>query len=72
MGWTLNHAAPTCHVLQAEGHGAYLYVASGQVTLGDHNLYQGDAAKISGQPGLEVTAQRDSELAVVVVPVQGG
>jgi redox-sensitive bicupin YhaK (pirin superfamily) len=52
-----------------EGYSAYLYVASGRVRLGDHTLVQGDAARITGDPSLEVEAEQDSELAMVVVRV---
>ena len=51
------------------GYGAYLYIASGQVRLGELDLSEGDAAKISGEPSVEVQAVRDSELAMVVVRV---
>jgi redox-sensitive bicupin YhaK (pirin superfamily) len=51
------------------GYGAYLYVASGEVNVGDETLWQGDAAKITNEDSVKVNAERDSELAVVVVPV---
>jgi redox-sensitive bicupin YhaK (pirin superfamily) len=50
-----------------EGYGAYLYVASGQIQLGEHNLSEGDAAKIVDDPTVNVEASQDSELAMVVV-----
>jgi quercetin 2,3-dioxygenase len=51
------------------GYGAYLYVASGSVRLGDQTLSAGDAARITSDPSLEVEAEQDSELAMVVVQV---
>lgn len=51
------------------GHGAYLYMASGRVRLGDHTLAQGDAARITDAPSVEVEAEQDSELAMMVVRV---
>jgi quercetin 2,3-dioxygenase len=51
------------------GYGAYLYVASGSVRLGDQTLSAGDAARITGDPSLEAEAEQDSELAMVVVRV---
>ena len=50
-----------------EGYGAYLYVASGQIRLGEHTLSEGDAAKIVDEPTVTVEASQDSELAMVVV-----
>lgn len=52
-----------------DGCGAYLYVASGQVRLDGHTLSEGDAARITGTPSVDVTAEQDSELAIVVVRV---
>ncbi len=52
-----------------EGYGAYLYVASGQIWLGEHTLSEGDAAKIVDEPTVTVEASQDSELAMVVVRV---
>ena len=51
------------------GYGAYLYVASGQVELNERTLSQGDAAKITGEPWVEVKGDQESELAMVVVQV---
>lgn len=51
------------------GYGAYLYVASGRVKVGNETLAAGDSAKITNQPAVEVAAEQDSELAVVVVRV---
>jgi quercetin 2,3-dioxygenase len=51
------------------GYGAYLYVVSGKVRLEGQTLSQGDAARITGTPALEVEAEQDSELAMVVVRV---
>ena len=50
-----------------EGYGAYLYVASGQIRLGEDTLSEGDAAKIVDEPTVTVEASEDSELAMVVV-----
>jgi quercetin 2,3-dioxygenase len=49
------------------GYGAYLYVASGSVRLGDQTLSEGDAAKIVDEPTVTVEASQDSELTMVVV-----
>jgi redox-sensitive bicupin YhaK (pirin superfamily) len=50
-----------------EGYGAYLYVASGKIRLGEHTLSEGDAAKIVDEPAVATEASQDSELAMVVV-----
>ena len=52
-----------------DGYGAYLYIVSGQVQLDGQTLSEGDAAKISGVPSVDVEADEDSELAMVVVRV---
>ncbi len=51
------------------GYGAYVYVASGQVQLNGHTLSNGDAAKVVDEPVVAVEAQKESELAAVVVRV---
>jgi hypothetical protein len=53
-----------------DGYGGYLYVASGKIELDGQVLAQGDAAKITGVPSVDVTANEDSELTLVVVRVQ--
>jgi redox-sensitive bicupin YhaK (pirin superfamily) len=50
-----------------EGYGAYLYVVSGKIQLGEHTLSEGDAAKIIDELTVTVEASQDSELAMVVV-----
>jgi redox-sensitive bicupin YhaK (pirin superfamily) len=50
------------------GYGAYLYVVSGEVNLNAATLFQGDAAKIIGEP-VEVKGSKESELTMVVVRV---
>jgi quercetin 2,3-dioxygenase len=51
------------------GYGAYLYVASGRVRLGDYTMAQGDAARITDYPSVEIEAEQDGELAIMVVRV---
>jgi len=50
-----------------EGYGVYLYVASGQIRIGEDTLSEGDAAKIVDEPTVTVEASQGSELAMVVV-----
>ena len=53
----------------ASGYGAYLYVVSGKINIGANALAAGDAAKITGSGSVDISAEQDSELALVVVPV---
>lgn len=43
------------------GKGQYLYLISGEIILNDENLWAGDAAKITGEESLEISAVSDSE-----------
>ncbi|WP_424356964.1 pirin family protein [Methanocella sp. MCL-LM] len=53
-----------------EGRGAYLYVLSGgPVTIAGHVLPAGSSAEIVGPEAVVVTAEKDSELLLVDVPV---
>jgi redox-sensitive bicupin YhaK (pirin superfamily) len=63
---SLQSGKSASHQLE-EGSGAYLYVASGKIRLGEHTLSEGDAAKIFDEPIVSVEASQDSELAMVVV-----
>jgi redox-sensitive bicupin YhaK (pirin superfamily) len=63
---SLQSGKSTSHELD-EGYGAYLYVASGEIRLGEHTLYEGDAVKVVDEPAVAVEASEDSELAMVVV-----
>jgi quercetin 2,3-dioxygenase len=53
-----------------DGRGGYLYLIDGQITAGDEKLSTGDAAKVFGPEGLQVTAQDGSELILVEVPLE--
>ena len=52
-----------------EGFGAYFFVAEGQVAVNGERVEAGDAARVTGVSKLEVEADSDSELAMVVVRV---
>ena len=54
----------------AEDRGAYLYVIAGALALGDDKLGTGDAAKIYGAEGLDMTAVDDSELILIEAPLR--
>lgn len=49
------------HSLRPDRH-AWVHVARGEVDLGGHALESGDAAALSGEPGLEISARKDSEV----------
>ena len=50
--------------------GGYLYVIEGAVSLDDHDLDSGDAAKIPHQDELTIVARDPSELILVDVPMK--
>jgi redox-sensitive bicupin YhaK (pirin superfamily) len=54
-----------------EGTGGYLYVISGAITLGGERLSTGDAATISDEPSIEITAEEASELILVETRLDG-
>ena len=49
------------HALRPERH-AWVHVARGEVDLGGHALESGDAAALSSEPALEISARKDSEV----------
>jgi quercetin 2,3-dioxygenase len=49
--------------------GAYLYVISGAVAVGDDELRTGDAAKVTDEPSIGVRASEPTELILVDVPM---
>lgn len=49
------------HALRSGRH-AWVHVARGEVALGGHVLESGDAAALSGEPGLEISSRTDSEV----------
>ena len=49
------------HALRPDRH-AWVHVARGEVDLGGHVLESGDAAALSAEPGLEISARKDSEV----------
>ena len=52
-----------------EGYGAYFYVISGSVKLGEYTLNAGDAAKISQESSISIQALEESHLLLTVVRV---
>ena len=51
------------------GRGAYAYLIDGQARFDGEPVATGDAAKVTGQPSLEITAEAPSELILVDVPL---
>ncbi len=51
-----------------KGHGAYVFVISGEITLGKHTLSQGDAAAISGEL-VEIISKKSSQALLIEVPL---
>lgn len=64
----LEPGAAVHHALVA-GRGAYAYLIEGEAAFDGHALATGDAAKVHGQPGLDVKALSVSELILVDVPL---
>ena len=51
------------------GRGAYVYLIEGRARFDGEPVATGDAAKVTGQPSLEITAEAPSELILVDVPL---
>ena len=51
------------------GRGVYLYLISGEASVGDDTLANGDAAKVTDEPELAIDATSVSELILVDVPM---
>ena len=49
--------------------GAYVYLIGGQARFDGEPVATGDAAKVTGQPSLEIAAEAPSELILVDVPM---
>jgi quercetin 2,3-dioxygenase len=62
----LNAGANATHQL-AEGRGVYLYVIEGDVTVNGDAMATGDAAQITNETRIEISATRTSELILVDV-----
>jgi redox-sensitive bicupin YhaK (pirin superfamily) len=52
------------------GRGAYVYLIDGQARFDAEPVASGDAAKVTGQPALAITAEAPSELILVDVPLR--
>jgi redox-sensitive bicupin YhaK (pirin superfamily) len=52
------------------GRGAYAYLIEGEAAFDDQPVAAGDAAKVTDQPELRITARSESELIVVDVPLE--
>ena len=57
----LSRGQAVSHTLRPDRH-AWVHVARGEVDLGGHVLESGDAAALSAEPGLEISARKDSEV----------
>ena len=57
------------YALHRPGHGVYLYVIDGEVGLADTKLGKRDAMGLSELNDFEFTAQRDSQLLLIEVPM---
>ncbi|MES2701301.1 MAG: pirin family protein [Bacteroidota bacterium] len=57
------------HRLHTEGHGAYIFVITGKVTVGDQVLGRRDALGISKAEAFEIVANEDSDVLILEVPM---
>ncbi len=55
-------------VTQPLRHGAYILVSDGSITLDGQTLSKGDAAEISGQNAVTLSAVSDAEIVLIDVP----
>ncbi|CAN5766583.1 pirin family protein [soil metagenome] len=53
-----------------EGRGAYVYLIGGRATFDGEQVGTGDAAKVTDQPELRISASHPSELILVDVPME--
>lgn len=53
-----------------DGRGAYVYLIDGEATIDGRPISTGDAAKVTDQAAIEITATGTSELIVVDVPMR--
>ena len=52
------------------GRGSYVYLIEGIATFDDHPVRTGDAAMVTDQDSLQITAEQPSELILVDVPME--
>jgi hypothetical protein len=65
----LNPGVSVEHSLE-DGRGAYLYVIEGDVEVNGERMTTGDAAQITGDPKVRITANAASELILVDVSLR--
>ena len=63
---------PGTEVVHAIGEerGAYVYLIEGEATFDDEKVRTGDAAKVTDQPEVRISASEPSELILVDVPMR--
>jgi redox-sensitive bicupin YhaK (pirin superfamily) len=67
---TLEAGKSLTHNLHTTGHGAYIFVITGQVTVAGQILNKRDAIGISDTDSVELVAGKDSDVLVFEVPMQ--
>lgn len=66
---SLSPGATVSHLIDS-GRIGYLFVISGKISANGITLHTRDAAMAEGEPSLEITADRDSEIILIDLPVQ--
>ncbi len=68
----LEAGATVSHTLKSSGHGAYVFVISGSVSIKDQKLNRRDAMGISDTDTFDIIANTDSDLVLFEVPMEIG
>jgi len=68
----LEAGATVSHTLKSSGHGAYVFVISGSVSIKDQKLTRRDAMGISDTDSFDIIANADSDLVLFEVPMEIG
>ncbi len=68
----LEAGATVSHTLKSSGHGAYVFVISGSVSIKDQKLNRRDAMGISDTDTFDIIANADSDLVLFEVPMEIG
>jgi len=66
---TLEAGKGIAHQLHSEGHGAYIFVIDGKVTVGEQVLGRRDALGVSETASFEMVAEETSDVIVFEVPM---
>ena len=66
---TLEEGKSLTHTLHSKGHGAYIFVIDGKVTIGEQALGKRDALGISETDTFDISADKTSDVLIFEVPM---